>query len=228
VATQLSMHSTSKSSDLLPRPQGGGGPTRSSALLERLSSLSPSKSFSPRSPQALACTSPVPLAGGTSGPSSSSATAAAAATAVTGSTGGSHRADLGLQHLAMDALSGTPRLGGSPCPARDFEDASMAYLTPDEPSMLRSSATLAPVGGSSPAQSQSQASSLPAAPEMPLSWVPALSISRERLDSRCPRGHKSVQYRQARREVFAGMGECSRWDGLVSGHGLQPATLSGY
>ena len=47
---------------------------------------------------------------------------------------------------------------------------------------------------------------------MPLSWVPALAVSRERLDSRCPR----VQYRQARRELYARFGECTRWDGLVS------------
>ena len=226
LATHLSMHSTSKSSDLLPRPQGGAGPSRSSALLERLSSLSPSKSFSPRSPQALAGASTASLtAGGTgdSGPSSSgTATAATAATVVAGSAMGAHRAGLGLQHLTMGARSGTPRLGGSPSPTRDLVDTSMAYLSPDESSMVRSATTLAPAGSSagrgssSPGPNQAQASPLPAAPEMPLSWVPALSISRERLDSRCPRGHKAVQYRQARREVFAGIGECSRWDGLVS------------
>ena len=229
VATHLSMHSMSKSSDLLLRPQGGAGPTRSSALLERLSSLSPSKSFSPRSPQAQAGASAASLtagAAGGSGPGSSS-TAAAAAAAVAGSTLGGHRVGLGLQHLTMGARNGTPRLGGSLSPTRDLLDPSMAYLSPDESSMLRSSATLAPAGGgagtggagSSQGQYQAQAAGpLPTAPEMPLSWVPGLSISRERLDSRCPRGHKAVQYRQARREVFAGIGECARWDGLVRRH----------
>ena len=72
LATHLSMHSTSKSSDLLPRPQGGAGPSRSSALLERLSSLSPSTSFSPRSPQALAGASTASLTAGGTGDSGGS------------------------------------------------------------------------------------------------------------------------------------------------------------
>ena len=46
---------------------------------------------------------------------------------------------------------------------------------------------------------------------MPLSWVPPLVLTRERLDLRCPQGTKAVQYRQARREMFAAFGEASRW-----------------
>lgn len=55
---------------------------------------------------------------------------------------------------------------------------------------------------------------------MPPSWVPALAISRERLDVRCPKGSKRALYRQCQREIFARFGECARWDGLVERYTL--------
>ena len=55
---------------------------------------------------------------------------------------------------------------------------------------------------------------------MPPSWVPALAISRERLDMRCPKGAGRTQFRQCRREIFARFGECARWDGLAERYTL--------
>ena len=89
------------------------------------------------------------------------------------------------------------------------------------PSLLQAPSGLGPAAAGGAAQHGAGAASsppgMPPPAEMPLSWVPALAISRERLDMRCPRGQKVVQYRQARRELFARYGECGRWDGLVSG-----------
>ena len=51
--------------------------------------------------------------------------------------------------------------------------------------------------------------------DMPPSWVPKLTILPEQFDTRCPKGHKLVQYKECTHEVFAKFGECSRWDGMV-------------
>ena len=47
------------------------------------------------------------------------------------------------------------------------------------------------------------------------SWVPALNIVRESLDSVCPRGYKLVKYFKSHLEAFALYGEAARWDGMV-------------
>lgn len=143
---------------------------------------------------------------------------------------------VGLAHLGLAGRGGTPRLGGYPPTAEPF-NSSMAYLSPDESASqhpLHLSSTLlpvpsavGPVGMVAPAPSGGRgngsaagrpgAHPLLAAPtEMPLSWVPPLALSRERLDTRCPRGERVVRYRKARRELYALFGECARWDGLVS------------
>lgn len=156
-----------------------------------------------------------------------------------GAPGSPLRGGVGLAQLAT-GRSGTPRLGGYP-PTAEPQQSSLAYLAPDESlqpprhSSTRLSISsaagspLAPPPAASPpppsgsgmdaaagAEGAVLAPSLPPPPEMPLSWVPALALSRERLDTRCPRGERAVRYRQARRELFAGFGECARWDGLVS------------
>jgi hypothetical protein len=51
--------------------------------------------------------------------------------------------------------------------------------------------------------------------DMPPSWVPKLTIPPDQFDTRCPKGHKLIHYRQCTHEVFAKFGECSRWDGMV-------------
>lgn len=145
-----------------------------------------------------------------------------------------------LAHLAMGGRHGTPRLGGGA--AHPEQVSSLAFLSADAsaqpPPGQRSSATLlagssgaSPLGpglaaagpGTSPLAGLAPVSSasgshpqLPPAPEMPLSWVPPLALSRERLDTRCPRGVKVQLFRQARRELFSQYGECGRWDGMVS------------
>ena len=91
--------------------------------------------------------------------------------------------------------------------------SSLAYLSPSPTSLLCAASTLGPAC-CSVTRSTSHAA-LPAPVEMPLSWVPPLELSRERLDTRAPRGAKAVLYRQARRELFASHGECGRWDGMV-------------
>ncbi len=52
-------------------------------------------------------------------------------------------------------------------------------------------------------------------PGPPPSWVPALAVTRERMDLRCPRGGRLVLYARAQAELFAWFGECARWDGMV-------------
>ena len=117
-------------------------------------------------------------------------------------------------------------VSGSPLP-QPMGDPSLAHQSPAECVPQRCSPTRAPPsaeGGrasscmpaAAAASSECSAAQLPPqAVEMPLSWVPALGIARERLDMRCPRGATSVRYRQARRDLFASIGECSGWDGKV-------------
>lgn len=197
--------------------QLGGG--RSSPAMERPSSTvsaAPSKAaFTPRAGQ------PPPGSPSAAGISASSAsmesTPSAAALAAAG---GSPlpRAGLALQHLATGGQGG-PKQGGSP--SIGAVHSSLAYLAPDESSLQRSALAAghsgaSPLGPDSLPTAAGGHSPLPPPPEMPLSWVPPLALSRERLDMRCPRGEKAVHYRQAQREVYASYGECSRWDGLVS------------
>eukprot|EP00879_Flechtneria_rotunda_P024804 GHRR01026321.1.p1 GENE.GHRR01026321.1~~GHRR01026321.1.p1 ORF type:complete len:382 (+),score=116.83 GHRR01026321.1:1409-2554(+) len=52
-------------------------------------------------------------------------------------------------------------------------------------------------------------------PDMPPSWVPKLTIPRDMLDMRCPRGARTTLYKRCAHDIFAGFGECARWDGLV-------------
>eukprot|EP00775_Hariotina_reticulata_P013287 gene13287-13418_t len=52
-------------------------------------------------------------------------------------------------------------------------------------------------------------------PDLPPSWVPKLSIPADMLDMRCPRGCRTTVYSRCTHEIFAGYGECARWDGLV-------------
>lgn len=141
------------------------------------------------------------------------------------------RGGVGLAHLAMGRHGGTPRLGGGYAPTCEPANSSMAYLSsPDDHSSLppqhsstllasplHHSSLLPPAGAGAGAAAAGHGAHphLPAPAEMPLSWVPPLALSRERLDTRCPWGAKAVQYRQARRELFALHGECARWDGLA-------------
>ncbi|CAG9466922.1 unnamed protein product [Pedinophyceae sp. YPF-701] len=53
------------------------------------------------------------------------------------------------------------------------------------------------------------------AADMPPSWVPRLRIPREAFDTRCPRGVKTMMYKECKQEIFAYFGECARWDGMV-------------
>ena len=52
--------------------------------------------------------------------------------------------------------------------------------------------------------------------DMPGSWVPKLTVARDMLDMRCPKGNKKTVYQYSEHEIFAFFGECSRdWDGMV-------------
>lgn len=52
--------------------------------------------------------------------------------------------------------------------------------------------------------------------DMPHSWVPKLSVPRDMVDMRVPKGTKRVTYRFSEHELYAYFGECSRdWDGMV-------------
>eukprot|EP00887_Chlorella_sp_A99_P006380 scaffold3.g6380.t1 len=92
---------------------------------------------------------------------------------------------------------------------------SMGYLAPDESAALSGSPTQLIAAGHPAAAAALAGVGAPLGPEIPCSWVPRLALSREALDVRCPRGSKTVCYRQARRELYAAFGECARWDGLV-------------
>lgn len=206
----------SKVSELMQRSGLGAAPSRPSLLASCLS-LSRA-AFTPRAAAASAQPGDGPAAPG----------------AGAGAAGSPLRGGVGLANLAM-GRSGTPRLGGHP-PAAEAQQSSLAYLAPDESlqPLPRSSTRLSttsngssplgppaasPLPATSPLPPASSAAEeeprLPPPPEMPLSWVPPLALSRERLDTRCPRGERAVRYRQARRELFARFGECGRWDGLV-------------
>lgn len=90
--------------------------------------------------------------------------------------------------------------------------SSLSYLAPEETLAQAGSHTTGPTAAAAAAAAAVAAHD---GPELPLSWVPCLELSREALDVRCPRGSKVATYRQARREMFAEFGECSRWDGMV-------------
>ncbi|KAL4859287.1 Dynein regulatory complex subunit 7 [Chlorella vulgaris] len=120
------------------------------------------------------------------------------------------RGAAGGMHPPAPVRRTTPRLGSWSHPRGDAADSSLAYLSVDS-----SAPPAGAAAGAAGAAAPLVHSSLALQPEMPLSWVPALAVSRERLDSRCPRGEKAVQYRQARRELYARYGDCQRWDGLV-------------
>ncbi|KAL4458559.1 hypothetical protein ABPG75_013424 [Micractinium tetrahymenae] len=235
INTHLSLHSSKASEALL----------RSASTLPArvLSSLSSHKGTAGgASPRTHA-----PLCGTTGGSGSGGLPRAASVAAGAVPPGG-----VALQHLAMGARSGTPRLSVY-APTRELADSSLTFLSPEETAAAQqrssllpacSTAALLPTASSmgpgglptipssgapsaipvahsgagsalGAAAAPAPAATMPAPPEMPPSWVPPLSISRERLDMRCPRGQKVVAYRQARRELYARYGECGRWDGLV-------------
>ena len=217
------------------------GGSRSTPLFDKLASgLS---SGTPRVAQALGA-SPSTAGAGGAAPAALDAggRTSPAAPAAPGGAGTAVKGGVALAHLGMGGRGGTPRLGTGMGPE---QASSLAFLSQDasSPSALQHSSTVL-LGGSAsasplgpalagpassslgpapPAAVPPAASSLgshpqlPPAVEMPLSWVPPLALARERLDARCPRGHKVVQYRQARRELFAEFGECGRWDGMVRG-----------
>lgn len=190
MASMLSGGTKASSSDLLLTRSGllAAGRSGLSSLAPH-ASASQAAAFTPRSPHAL-CASP----------------SAGSASLQPGSPG---PGGVGLAQLAMGRHA-TPRLGGGHAPTCEPANSSMAYLSsPDDPSSLPPQHLRALA-----ASPLHHSSLLPAQPEMPLSWVPPLVLARERLDTRCPWGAKTVQYRQARRELFALHGECSRWEGL--------------
>lgn len=257
LSTHPSLHSSKASEALL----------RSASILpaRTLSSLSSHKeagsTASPRPQPQLGCRpGSSALAAGQPGSARGSAGLPRAVSMAPGTvpTGG-----VALQHLAMGARSGTPRLSLY-APTRELADSSLAFLSPEETATVQQCSGLQPVPstaallpaasstglarqstialGSNPALtapcstpgSALDTATVPAVaaaalapPEMPLSWVPQLAISRERLDMRCPRGQKVFAYRQARRELFARYGECGRWDGLVSSCQQAGAPLQG-
>lgn len=220
------------------------GGTRSSLVLDRLASgLSSFKpTGTPRAAQPLPGTPSAAGAAPTATPAAvgPGGRASPAGTAATASAAAALKGGVALAHLAMGDRHGTPRLGGGTAPHEQV--SSLAFLsadaTPQPPpgqlsstALLASSSSRSPLGaalaapgpGTSPLAALAPVCStsasnphLPAGPEMPLSWVPPLALSRERLDMRCPRGQKVELYRQARRELFARYGECGRWDGMVS------------
>jgi len=52
--------------------------------------------------------------------------------------------------------------------------------------------------------------------DMPTSWVPRMTITRDAFDTRCPRGHKVTMYDRCKAEVFAYFGECAKaYEGRV-------------
>lgn len=51
--------------------------------------------------------------------------------------------------------------------------------------------------------------------EMPESWVPRLTVTRDMLDMRVPKGSKKTVYRFSEHELFALFGETSKFDGSL-------------
>jgi hypothetical protein len=51
--------------------------------------------------------------------------------------------------------------------------------------------------------------------EMPESWVPRLSVPRDVLDMRVPKGSKKTVYQYSELEVFALFGEAAKFDGCL-------------
>lgn len=51
--------------------------------------------------------------------------------------------------------------------------------------------------------------------EMPESWVPRLSVPRDVLDMRVPKGTKKTVYQYSELEVFALFGESAKFDGCL-------------
>lgn len=51
--------------------------------------------------------------------------------------------------------------------------------------------------------------------EMPESWVPRLSVPRDVLDMRVPKGTKKTIYQYSELEVFALFGESAKFDGCL-------------
>lgn len=51
--------------------------------------------------------------------------------------------------------------------------------------------------------------------EMPESWVPRLTVTRDMLDMRVPKGVKKTVYRYSEHELFALFGETSKFDGCL-------------
>ena len=51
--------------------------------------------------------------------------------------------------------------------------------------------------------------------EMPESWVPRLSVPRDVLDMRVPKGTKKTVYQYSELEVFALSGEAAKFDGCL-------------
>jgi len=245
----------SKVSDLRSVVLGHGasqllGAAGSLPLLERRASrlISFKAAGTPRAPQPLpgspsaagATPTAAPAAAEPGGGASPSSPAAAAL-----------KGGVALAHLAMSGHHSTPRLGGGMAPHEQF--SSLAFLSADasaqpppgqrsRTALLAGCSSASPLGaamaaagpGTSPLAPLASVSStggchpqLPPAPEMPLSWVLPLALSRERLDMRCPRGQKAELYRQARRELWPATGKCGRWDGMVSEVGWPGSPWSG-
>jgi len=59
------------------------------------------------------------------------------------------------------------------------------------------------------------ASDAPALIEMPESWVPRLTVTRDMLDMRVPKGSKKTVSRVSEHEIFALFGETSKFDGSL-------------
>jgi hypothetical protein len=51
--------------------------------------------------------------------------------------------------------------------------------------------------------------------ELPGSWVPRLSVTRDILDMRVPKGSKRTVYRVSEHDIFALFGESSKFDGCL-------------
>ena len=51
--------------------------------------------------------------------------------------------------------------------------------------------------------------------EVPPTWVPRLTIARDLLDTRVPKGNKKVMYQFSEHETFALFGETSKFDGCI-------------